>query len=369
MASLHIFAGAQAVPSVLAWLKTELAIAPSDIGFLLLGPADDALSGIADTHGLKGLKLADAVLRVPVEEPVIVAGADMDERIGYLFSHGLRNVYNGNALLQRASAGERFMDAAAGAFVGPTPPDSRDIGAIEAMRFPVEPMRAGQAPQHKLFIVNSMPKSGTIWLIAMLERILGVRGRPQVVLSHVADIEADWNKPNNHGAVLLARDIRDVVVSWYHHAARSDIQMGFAEPRYRSIETFYREFFLGKIYGSDRYYRGDLETWLNRASASYVPIIRYEQLVPETARTLAKVLNAWRVDHDPTAIERVVADCAFDAMRETASHDEGYVGKLIRSGHLRKGRPNGWKDELPPDIAADLHRRFIGYQTRLGYEG
>ncbi len=287
MAGLHIFAEERAVPELLAWLARVLAITPADVGLLLLDPADDGSARLAQAHGLKGLKLADAASRLPIEDPVIVAGADMNDRIGRLFDRGIRNVYDGNALLRRASAGERFMDAAVGVFVGPTPLDSRDTGAIEALRFPVDPIRALHVPRHKLFIVNSIPKSGTIWLIAILERVLGVQGRQQIVLSHVADIETDWGKPNNHGAVLLARDIRDVVVSWFHHATRSDIQMGFAEPRYPTIGAFYQEFFLGKIFGSDRYYRGDLEHWLDRASANYVPVLRYEQLIADTG-------GAWR---------------------------------------------------------------------------
>jgi hypothetical protein len=367
MAGLHLYIDGEAADAVLRWLAKAAEIGSADIASFIHDQGDVASEQVGSRLGIRCVPISRLRGCFPPEDLVIVSGPDLDRRIGELFELGIHNVYNGNEIVSLSSAAERFLNVAKGLLVGPLPLVRHDPGAAEALRFPAEPVTAGKVPRHKLFIVNSMPKAGTIWMCAMLERVLGIRAREQIVLSHVADIETDWCKYNNHGAVALTRDLRDVVVSWFHNAARTDRELGFSVPRYRSVSEFYREFFIGAMNASRRYYRGDLVHWIDLVSANYVPIVRYEDMRSNPGAALAKVLNAWRVEYDPPDVERIVRECSLANMAGGLHGGDGYINTMLRSGHVRRGEAGGWKTELPADIATDISQRFASYQMRLGY--
>jgi hypothetical protein len=212
-----------------------------------------------------------------------------------------------------------------------------------------------------------MPKSGSVWMIGLLEDLLGAESGHRVVLSHVMDIETDLVRSNLHGVVVLVRDMRDVVVSWFHHVARLDMQNGFAVPRYPTIEEFYFDHFIGAIFASPRYGYGNFEQWLDLAGLHGFPVIRYEQLVDDAASALARVMNFWKLHVPAAELDRVVRDCTFENMRVTHGPRSTFVGEMLRAGHLRRGKVGAWQEELPGPIAQDVNTRFAHYQSRLGY--
>lgn len=363
---LHIYIDRARFSALLNRLNSAYGITTSDIGLVVLdGDTTGKASGIFD--GFDIVPIEQLSERAAAGDVFVLASGDRDAAISRLFDLGFRNLYDGERLLRDGAPAERFAREATSLFLGPTPPTRFDPGAREASRFPCEPVQAGSVPRHKLFIVNSMPKSGTLWMTAMLERVLGIRTREQIVISHVADLETDWAKPNNHGAVCLTRDLRAVVVSWFHNAMRTDLELGFAAARYPTIEAFYDEFFLPTILGSERYYSGDLCRWLDLSGASYIPRIRYEDMRIDPLAALRKVLNAWRVDGGHEEAELAARDLTLTQMA-AASGSSVYVQRMFRAGHARKGQVDGWKSELPTRIAVDIEKRFLDYQSRLGYE-
>lgn len=367
MTKVHLFADDHWVDALLEWLAQECAISAREITSYIESAHPGGEQHVARRSGIPCVRIENIRDVVASEDIIIVAGDDIDGKLAALFELGLHNVYNGNEMARRSSAAGRFLAGAADLFVGPIPPVTRDPGASDALRFCRDGIRAKEVPRHKLFIVNSLPKSGTLWMAGMLARILGVQPREQIIISHVADIEVDWPKFNNHGAVVLVRDMRDVVVSWFHDAARTDLRTGFSEPRYRCINEFYWEFFLGTLLFSDRYYNGDLCYWVNKNCANFVPLIRYEDMRADPLSSVAKVLNAWRVDYDPAEAKQVCQEFSFDRVAAASHAGDDYLSSMFRAGHLRRGKVGGWKSELPPEIAADIERRFAAYQERLGY--
>lgn len=298
---------------------------------------------------------------------VIVAGSDFPARVGRLLERGLHNLFDGNAILAERTPAFRFLQGAARHYTGPRAPEGDGVPMVAAARFDTRPLAPGAVPADRLFIVNSMPKSGTIWMCAMLEALLGVKTNRQITVSHVGDIEDDWNKPNNHGAVALVRDMRDVVVSWFHNVQRTDLALGFAAPRYPTIDSFYDEHFLSTIRVGKRFYGGDFERWLDLVGANYIPIIRYEDLSADTPAALRKLATFWRIEVDDETLRHIAAQHGLKTMGNTVAGGTGYVAELVRGGHIRRGRHGGWRDELPERIARDIEQRFAGYQNRLGY--
>lgn len=367
MTSLHIFVDEKSVEPILRWLTDKCAVSAGDIASSIHYTRDDGASSVALRLGILTVLLGELKQVAEEDDLIIAAGGDIDRKLASLFELGFHNVYNGCEMVRQTSAHVRFAQAASGLFVGPITPAAYDPGAAEALRFAREGLVAKRIPRHTQFIVNSLPKSGTIWLVGMLARILGVEPREQVVVSHVADMEVDRLKYNNHGSVTLVRDMRDVIVSWFHHATRTDVQLGFSRPRYKTIEEFYWEFFLGTMYSSDRYYRGDLCFWINRNCADYVPLIRYEDMRSNPLGALVKVLNAWRIDFDLEEAQQVCEEFSYERLAKVKPEGDDYVSTLFRLGHLRRGEVGGWETELPSEIARDIDHRFSAYQERLGY--
>lgn len=321
----------------------------------------------AAEDGVPILTMADAAMSMHEQDIVIVAGPDFDAAVGEFLHRGVRNLFDGNAILRTLEPDHRFLSAASRFYIGPTEALGSGLPVNEAARFDIQPLKAGSVPAHKLFIVNSMPKSGTLWMAGMLGALLGVRAREQITLSHAGDLELDWNKANNHAAVTLVRDLRAVVVSWFHHACRNDRDLGFRSPRYPTIESFYWQHFLGTIRTTRRFYHGDLERWLDLAGANYVPIVRFEDLLADTPTVLRRVADAWRIDVEDAILGRVGQDFAFKNLPTSVGQGDGYLSDMVSRGHLRRGQAKAWKDELPLEIANDVQRRFQGYQARLGY--
>jgi hypothetical protein len=232
--------------------------------------------------------------------------------------------------------------------------------------------RASAAPESihssSRFFVSSFPKSGSIWMMALISRILNVSSDRHLQLVHGADVELAYHSIGFRGGLAMVRDMRDVVVSWYHDALRSDEQSGFRYPRYPSISDFYREYFLGRILGNPQYYYGDMESWLNYLGARAIPLIRYEDLVEDTSSTMRHLLNVWKFHVGETKLNEAIAEMSFAKIQETLSSGTSYIAGRIKSGHVRKGSVGDWKKELPEPIAKDIQIRFSQYQLRLGYE-
>lgn len=366
MTRIHLFASGESARAVLDWLAAECQISPQALASTI-SYASLASSGIESLQGVPAVLMNHAASVVTRDDIVIVAGPEFQQAVGDLLGMGIHNIYNGNEMIRRDSVGRRFVKAAARLYIGPATPTGEALVPNEASRFAVEPIAAHQVPRYKLFIVNSMPKAGTVWMAAMLEDILGVRAQEQITVSHVGDIEEDWNKENNHGAVTLVRDMRDVVVSWFHNACRTDRELGFAAPRYPSIGAFYHEYFIGTLFGTKRFYFGDLERWLNLVSANYIPLIKYEDMVANTDACLRKLMTFWKVDVTAAMLRKAVHDHSFGSMERTVSGRSGFVADMVNRGHLRRGRIGSWQCEMPDEMAKNINERFAGYQKRLGY--
>jgi len=366
MAKLHIFGGGAPAATLLDWLAREAGIRASEIASIVDEP--EALA--RETSGPRDIPrvaVADLEGAVAEDDIVIVVTPASDKAVATLFERGRRNVYDGNAIIRRESAADRFRRVASAFHMGPTPAIDDEAEARKYQRYSDPPLAPGRVPRHKLFVVNSMPKSGTVWVMAMLEALLGIKSQEQLCLSHVGEIEHVWKKPNVHGGVTLVRDMRGVVLSWFHHVQRADLQFGYAAPRYPTVEDFYQHYFVGLLCGTERYYCGDLERWLNFIGAHNLPLLRYEDLATDTAAGLKKISNFWRLEVGDQRIGEIARDYAFDAMQATVSGRPGFVADTLKTGHLRRGEPNAWREEVPDAVARDIDARFAGYQRRLGY--
>ena len=217
-------------------------------------------------------------------------------------------------------------------------------------------------------IVNSFPKSGSIWMMAMIGNALGLSTDKHVHLAHGAEMELALCTNNILGSVALVRDPRDVVVSWFHEAVQCDVSHGFSEPRYRNVSEFYYQYFVGRIFGNPQYYYGNLDRWLDYLSARAIPTVKYEDLLENADEELQRIMNFWKIDIDQTNIATAVSRMSFATIKENVGDGSSYIAERLGNGHARQGQSGGWRDALPAEVARDIETRLAGYMHRLGYQ-
>ncbi|MEJ2646349.1 MAG: sulfotransferase domain-containing protein [Gammaproteobacteria bacterium] len=366
MAAIYIFGSPSSAQQILAWLSESGGIASAHVAAIA-----DPKSSVGDPArrrcGVPVLAVAQVIGRLTSDDIVIVTDGDVDGIIDALFRRDFFNIYDGGAVIRDRRVEQRFLTIGESLHIGPSKPAHLDPDYLNSRRYFADPLVPGTIPCSKLFVVNSMPKSGTVWMMAMVAELLGVNVDRQIILSHVRDIENDWRKRTVHGALALVRDMRDVVVSWYHHVQRSDLQGGFAQPRYADPEVFYFDYFIGQIFGNARFYHGDLAKWLDFVGLNSIPVVRYEDLIADAGSCLGRVMTFWKVEASNRKLEDTVRDYRFDAMPKTVADHGGMIAERLSAGHLHRGRVGAWQEELPARVLADIERRFHEYQKRLRY--
>ena len=143
-----------------------------------------------------------------------------------------------------------------------------------------------------------------------------------------------WNR-----AILIVRDARSVLCSYYHF-----------QKRLGNFEGGFSQFIRDKDasgYGYD--YVQWLKSWLDQNS-TLVYMIKYEDLVSDAVATLEPVFRDFlKVDVARAVLERAIAENDFESMKRKEIRDGG--GRLFRQAYpdavksgfalLRKGQKGG----------------------------
>jgi hypothetical protein len=117
---------------------------------------------------------------------------------------------------------------------------------------------------------------------------------------------------------------------------------------------------------------GHIASWLDRSGVPLL-VVRYEDLMADTAAVLAKVLALLGWAADDETIRRAVEASAF-ARLQRRERDNGFCERppQARSQFFRRGRIGSWREDLAPDLVrrlidahGDAMRRF-GYLDEMG---
>jgi hypothetical protein len=244
-----------------------------------------------------------------------------------------------------------------------------------------------------VFLVGH-PKSGNTWLAYMLAiATRGGDGDGQVTMANVGDtvptIHGDDSKVFHHRslpdprifrnerpshpelyprAVYLVRDPRAMLVSYYHHyRAKNDddeTDLDAFVVEYLS-QGHVRDYHVGL-----RRWDAQVSEWLWRASWGPVMIVRYEDLHDDRRGMLDKILGFCGLSFPSEIVEAAVDRGSFDAMRrdEEEHGAESYPWEPGRGPRfLRKGRVDGWREELSPGSVRAIEREMGPTMEALGY--
>jgi hypothetical protein len=248
-----------------------------------------------------------------------------------------------------------------------------------------------------IFIVGH-PKSGNTWLTLMMAAVLEDRFGKRVNVSNVKEfapaVHADdlgigryahFGDPRlfrNEGpvypklypkTVYIVRDPRAVYVSYYHHYVHDfHMQQRSGEPW--SVQRFIDELI---AYGCVRemephLIRWDKQVlaWMKRSRTQPVKIVKYEDMQKDRQHVLEDVLTFAEIPYEEEKIQSAVERGSFQEMRrqEEKFGAEPYSGTKGEGGfYMRKGKVDGWREELTPDLAGRIENEFREMMRTLGY--
>ncbi|MGB3680994.1 MAG: sulfotransferase domain-containing protein [Rubrobacteraceae bacterium] len=231
---------------------------------------------------------------------------------------------------------------------------------------------AGMIP---LYIVNEYPKSGGTWVGQMLGRALDVpfpRNRLPVLRSSI--MHGHYLSPRGMKNVLVVwRDGRDVMVSWYHHClfpnergngplvekARRDLSFEDYDDINGNLPAFIEYAFTRQQhprFSWSEFVRG----WYSRKGVVYV---RYEDLRRDTPGELQRVvagLSGRRLN--PERVAEIADEFSFarQSGRQPGQEDKG--------SFMRKGMPGDWRNHFSLE-ARQVFDRYGGDELiTLDYE-
>ena len=211
--------------------------------------------------------------------------------------------------------------------------------------------RGAMAWRFDSLVVTEYPKSGGTWLSQMIGEATGLEyPRNRYPVLHDSVLHGCWLNPSKkHRTVVLFRDGRDVMTSYYFHlvypkaitsAKYSDRvreKTGVIDPTKveanleRFIEWAFTEGFPGWTWADfvDRW-------WDDRS----VVATSYERLTSDPRAELCRILDGIQVDVTPSAIDRAVDRFSFSAQsgRERGDSDD--------RSFVRKGIVGDWENHF-----------------------
>lgn len=185
--------------------------------------------------------------------------------------------------------------------------------------------------------------------------------RPRVIKSH------ECFDPRYPRVIYIVRDPRDVVVSQYHYH-RKIRRIEDDSP----IEEFVTRFLAGQTcpHGS---WGQNVSTWLCTSERDpRFLLLRYEDLVADTARELMKVVEFLHLTMSPEQIRNAVERSSADQMRkleETQTNkNELMKGSRKDLTFVRAARAGGWRSDLPAPMVARIEAAWGDLMQHLRYE-
>jgi glycosyltransferase involved in cell wall biosynthesis len=237
-------------------------------------------------------------------------------------------------------------------------------------------------------LLASYPKSGNNWtrfLIANVvfpDKKVGFDNIDKLVFDPSVTVQRDFVRARRprvirtHGpfdpqfrrVIYIVRDPRDVAISQYHYLRK----LRRIEDDY-PIERFMDSFLAGDLKRKIGSWGENAGSWL--AARHRHPgflLLRYEDLLADTARELTRVAKFVGFSSDPELIARAVERSSARKMREKEKK-AGQQSKLMKDTrqdlpYVRAAKSGGWRKDLPETQVARIESAWGDIMVCLGYE-
>jgi Sulfotransferase domain len=226
-----------------------------------------------------------------------------------------------------------------------------------------------------LYVVNEYPKSGGTWVGAMLGRVLDIpfpknrlpAFRSSVMHGHYLN---PWGIRN---VVVVWRDGRDVMASWYHHCLfvnehnnerlvrRTRKELSFSD--YEDVRANLPEFieYAFTRQAHPRFSWSDfVRRWYSRKGVCYV---YYEDLHKDAAKELQRIF--FELTGNRLSSDKATATAEQFSFSRLSGRKPGEESK---GSFMRKGIVGDWRNNFSPD-AREVFDHYAGNELLLlGYE-
>lgn len=216
--------------------------------------------------------------------------------------------------------------------------------------------------------VFGIQKSGNTWLHSLLADTFSLPylfsltevKTVGVLNSHIACGPRVLRRNDIVHPVCIVRDLRSVVVSFYHYMQSASYQKDIPYAKYSDFETFYYDWFLSRVAPSL-----NLESYTETYAEHGVPIVRYERLVSDTKGEMVRLFDRWSLAFDESALDASIAKNDFNQLK---AQGKKMGDVFIEPSHFRKGGKSNFREELPERILKDINTRFEKVLLRWGYD-
>jgi Sulfotransferase domain len=192
-------------------------------------------------------------------------------------------------------------------------------------------------------------------------RALARMRRPRIIKCH------NYFDHRYQNVIYIVRDPRDVVLSEYRFLLKRR-----AIPDGYPMEQFVDRFLKGQVndYCS---WKESVGSWVAaRGNSERFLLLRYEDMVEQTAVELGKVARFLGIDAARDRLERAVERSSADRMRtlEQAQSDLWIVTRGWRKDipFVGQARAAQWRSALPPNCVAAIEQAWGAMMRDLGYE-
>ena len=184
------------------------------------------------------------------------------------------------------------------------------------------------------------------------------------------------DKLNTKAAIYIVRDPRNLITSLSHHYSL-DIREAYnfiinKQQLLTQGEWGGEDFGIATVLGSwSQHYK----SWKNIKFAPIL-IVRYEDLINDTKKSLVKIINFLRkfmdINIDDKKILKTIDSCSFDKLVELEKK-EGFDESVFSKKNNKKikffylGKQNNWKNLLDSEIENNVRKEFIGEMGELNY--
>lgn len=262
-------------------------------------------------------------------------------------------------------------------------PLRRRLAQSPVVRAAVVARRHAGIAADDVFLV-SYPRSGNTWLKFMIAHLLtgeevgfdrseelvppvGMHARaPRLTPAGGRVVKSHEPYRRLHGrayrtVVYLARDGRDVAVSYYFHQIRRDFFSG-------EFGDFLTHFLRGDVEGYGAWH-DHVESWLARPRAARTLVVRYEDLLADTPAELARVAEFLGAPADDAALRAVVESNTASRMR-SKEDDSQLLTRRKRNDvpFVRRAAAGTWTEAFGDDELDRFERVAGAALSRLGYE-
>lgn len=224
------------------------------------------------------------------------------------------------------------------------------------------------------FLIANLTKPDQAVTFANIERhipdtsAISTRGlkkipRPRIIKSHEY---FDHRYPK---VIYIVRDPRDVVLSYY------DFDRKYRHiPDEYPLEQYVKDFVTGKLTSADwGTWAENVSSWVStRGNQSNFLLLRYEDMLQDTRRELARAAEFIGVGATEDVLEQAITASSADRMRRLEKQEES---KWVATKKHRKDIPfvrtassGGWKSNLPASCIALIESAWGELMTSLGYE-